>query len=271
MSAGAKPYCPECGKPATGNFCQHCGSKLGGRFCNQCGAKAGPNAAFCNQCGAQLSGRGARAGAGGEHRAAAAAILGGQNLAWWVAGIAMFVLIVVVGVSMVQPGPAGAPAAVQPGAAAVPGAGVPPDISNLTPREAADRLFNRVMTSASQGDSVGARAFIPMAVAAYEQARPLDNDGLFHLSLLNHTGMNLEAALANATEVLDRDPNHLLGLLAAAQAAAELGQTDAAAGYYERMLEVWDQERARALPEYQDHAPVIESARSEAEAFLAGR
>ena len=58
MSAGSKPYCPECGKPATGNFCQHCGAKLGGRFCNQCGAKAAPAAAFCNQCGSKIEGAG---------------------------------------------------------------------------------------------------------------------------------------------------------------------------------------------------------------------
>jgi len=41
--------CPECGKPATGNFCQSCGAKLGGRFCNQCGAELGGGAKFCNQ------------------------------------------------------------------------------------------------------------------------------------------------------------------------------------------------------------------------------
>ena len=55
--SGGKPFCPECGKAATGNFCQHCGAKLGGRFCNQCGAKIAPNAKFCNQCG-DKAGRG---------------------------------------------------------------------------------------------------------------------------------------------------------------------------------------------------------------------
>jgi hypothetical protein len=116
MSAGAKPYCPECGKPATGNFCQHCGGKLGGRFCNQCGAKAGPAAAFCNQCGSKLD------GAGAGRRASAAAVVGGQNLPWWIAGATMFVLIVVLGVRMVQPGPpAGAgPRPAPPGAPAGP-------------------------------------------------------------------------------------------------------------------------------------------------------
>ena len=135
MSAGTKPYCPECGKAATGNFCQSCGAKLGGRFCNHCGAKAAPAAAFCNQCGSKVE------GGGPGRRAAAAAVVAGQNLPWWIAGVTMFGLIVVLGVRMVQPGPAAAPA---PGGAPAL-SGTPPDISNMTPRQRADALFNRVL------------------------------------------------------------------------------------------------------------------------------
>jgi tetratricopeptide (TPR) repeat protein len=266
MSAGAKPYCPECGKAATGNFCQHCGGKLGGRFCNQCGAKAAPAATFCNQCGAKVDGR----GAGGGHRPAAAAVVSGQNLPWWIAGAAMFVLIIVLGVSMVQPGgpsaPAGTPAAPFAG-----GTGTPPDLSSMTPREAADRLFNRVMEYVSVGDSAQAQAFLPMAIAAYDRARPLDHDGLFHLSLLNRTANNLDAALADAEEVLAAEPNHLLALSAAAEAAIELGRLDAAEGYYSRLVEAYPQESTRPLPEYEGHANLMESARTAAQAFLAAR
>lgn len=267
MSAGAKPYCPECGKAATGNFCPHCGAKLGGRFCNQCGAKAGPAAAFCNQCGAKVDG----AGSGG-HRTAAASVVSGQNLPWWIAGAAMFVLIVVLGVSMVQPGgpsvPAGTPGAPFAGGA---GTGTPPDLSSMTPREAADRLFNRVMEYVSVGDSVQAQAFLPMAIAAYDRARPLDHDGLFHLSLLNRTANNLDAALADAEEVLAAEPNHVLALSAAAEAAIELGRLDDAEGYYTRLVEAYTQESTRPLPEYQGHQNLMESARTAAQAFLAAR
>jgi tetratricopeptide (TPR) repeat protein len=269
MSAGSRPLCPECGRAATGNFCQHCGAKLGGRFCEQCGAKASPGAAFCNQCGAKL--------AAGGRRQAAASLVGGQNLPWWIAGAAMFVAIVVMGVNMVQPGGSGTPApsgATAPGAAGAPfagGGGVPPDLGSMTPREAADRLFNRVMSSVSVGDSASARAFLPMAIAAYDRARPLDHDGLFHLSLLNRTAMNLDAALANAREVLAEDADHLLALTAAAEAAAELGDRAAAEGYYRRVLAVWDAQMARRLPEYLDHSAFLQSVRQEAEAYLAGR
>jgi len=264
MTAGPKHQCPECGKTATGNFCQHCGAQLGGRFCDQCGAQSAPAAAFCNQCGAKLR--------GGGRRTAAASVVGGQNLPWWIAGAAMLVVILVVGVRMVQPaGPTAAPAAAPAAPFAGGGGGTPPDLGSMSPREAADRLFNRVMSSVSQGDSSGAQAFLPMAIAAYDRARPLDHDGLFHLSLLNRTAGNIEAALASAQEVLEGDPGHLLALTAAAEAAADLGRAEEAAGYYRRVLEGYDREIARGLPEYADHANFLQSVRGEAEAFLAGR
>ena len=275
------PKCPECGKPSTGNFCQHCGAKLGGRFCNQCGAELGPGARFCNQCGEKLSGDARPAGVGGSgpparggvHREAAASVIGGQNLPWWIAGVAMFALIVFLGIRMVTPaGPGGAAAQPQPVAPfASGGSGTPPDLSSMTPREAADRLFDRVMRNVSANDSAQAQAFLPMALSAYERAMPLDHDGLFHLSLLNRVAGNLDAALADATQILDEDPNHLLGLLAAAEAATELEQIDEASAYYRHLLEVIDSETARALPEYEAHAQIVQSSRSQAEAFLAGR
>jgi hypothetical protein len=263
MSAGSKPYCPECGKPATGNFCQHCGAKLGGRFCNQCGAKAAPAAAFCNQCGSKIE------GAGAGRRAAAAAVVGGQNLPWWIAGVTMFVLIVVLGVRMVQPGPAAAPA--PSGSPGSPLAGPAPDISGMTPRQRADALFNRVMGAAERGDSTEAKAFIPMAIAAHDQARPLDHDGLYHLAVLNETAGNLDAAVSTAEEILAAEPNHVLALGVAAQAAIELGDQDDAEAYYRRLLEAYPQEQLRPLPEYQGHVTSMELARSAAEAFLAAR
>jgi len=263
MTAGSKPYCPECGKPATGNFCQHCGAKLGGRFCNQCGAKAAPAAAFCNQCGSKIDGGGA------SRRAAAVAVVGGHNLPWWIAGVTMFALIVVLGVRMVQPGPAAAPAPSGVPAGAL--SGPAPDISNMSPRERADALFNRVMGYAEQGDSASARAFMPMALAAHDQARPLDNDGLYHLAALNQTAGNLDAAISVAEEILATEPSHILALGVAGDAAAELGRSAEAEQYFTRLLEAYPQEQSRPLPEYQGHQPSMQVARSAAEAFLAAR
>jgi tetratricopeptide (TPR) repeat protein len=195
--------------------------------------------------------------------------VGGQNLPWWIAGVAMFGLIVFAGVQMVSPGAPAAPS--QPVAPFAAGGGNPPDLSTMTPREAADRLFDRVMTYVSTGDSVQAQTFLPMALGAYERAVPLDNDGLFHLSLLNRVAGNLEAALGNATQALDIDPNHILALTAAAEASVELGRTEDAAGYYRHLLDMLDAETARDLPEYVSHEQIMASVRVDAQAFLAGR
>lgn len=287
-SAGSGSVCPQCDKQASGNFCQHCGAALGGRFCSQCGGEAAANAKFCNQCGSEIgrgaiatpAGAGAGASAAGaaggpvlsgpQRRTAAVEVVGGQNLAWWIAGVAMFALIVVIGVQMVRPGPPAAPAAGGSAPAAA-GAGVAPDISQMSPTEAADRLFNRVMTAISAGDSAQAQAFVPMAIAAHDRARPLDHDRLFHLSMLNRTAMNLDAALDNALEVLEEDPNHLLALAAAAEAAIELGLEDEAEAHYRQLLAVYDDEVNRALDEYDQHSQIVVVLKDDAERYLSGR
>jgi tetratricopeptide (TPR) repeat protein len=141
----------------------------------------------------------------------------------------------------------------------------------MTPIDAATRLFDRVMRSISAGDSTGAQAFLPMAIAAYDIARPLDHDGLFHLSMLNRTAMNLEAALDNALEVLEEDPNHLLALAAAAEAAIELGLPQEAEQHYRRIYQIYDEESTRALEEYEAHSAILVALKDDAERYLAGR
>jgi len=294
------PVCPECGEAATGNFCQNCGTDLGGRFCNQCGEQIPAGSKFCGHCGAQLApgavrlgpsptedagttvdlGRetGAQAHASGrgfERREAVREVVSGQNLPWWIAGASMLALILYLGTTMVRPGPALVPSTSGPVQAPLGGAstggGAPPDISNMSPIEAADRLFNRVMQSTSEGDSAQAQAFLPMAIAAYQRARPLSLDATFHLSMLNRTAMNLEAALDNALEILAQDPNHLLGLAAAAEAAVELGELEEAEVHYRHLSNIYDAEVQRALSEYDQHSLIVEVLKQDAERFLAGR
>jgi hypothetical protein len=293
MTEGTKTLpCPQCGEQAGGNFCRHCGASLGGRFCDQCGSEIQAGGKFCSSCGAKVlgasapaasargpvatgSGAGGRARRGGgeggqpaERKTAAAEVVSGQNLPWWIAGAAMFALITVVGLSMVRPGPRAGPTA---GSGAATTGGAPPDISQMSPLEAADRLFNRVMTSVSAGDSAAAQQFLPMAIAAYDRARPLNHDGLFHLSMLNRTAGNLEAALDNALEIVEEDENHLLGLAAAAEAEVELGELEEAEGHYRRIVEIYDQESQRALDEYQMHSQILVTLKEDAERFLASR
>lgn len=277
-----KQSCPQCGKPASGNFCQHCGSALGGRFCNKCGAKLTGAAKFCTQCGTPTGGGGpARGGAGGpagggDHRQAAAATFGGSNAPWWIAGIAMFGLILVVGWNAVKPGPRQGPNAMQGAPAGMTGGGNPADgmstvdINSMSPREAADRLFNRVMESMSQGDTTGGMFFQPMAVQAYERAEPLDLDGLLHLGLLQSLS-DPNAGLATAKRILEAEPDHILGLGAAAQAEIALGDSAAAADYYQHLLRVYDAQYARNLVEYDGHRTLMDEMKNDAQQFLAAR
>jgi tetratricopeptide (TPR) repeat protein len=89
--------------------------------------------------------------------------------------------------------------------------------------------------------------------------------------MLNRTAGNLDAALANAEQILAVEPNHILGLSEAAQAAIELGRVDDAAAYYVRLVEAYPQESTRPLPEYEGHSGILGVSRTEAEAFLAAR
>jgi hypothetical protein len=266
--SAAKQTCPQCRKPASGNFCQHCGAALGGRFCNKCGAKLTGAAKFCNKCGAPS--------AGAPRRAAAeegASPLSGSNAPWWIAGLAMFAIILVVGWNAVKPGPAQGPVPGMPGGGAGgnPAEGVSTlDIETMTPREAADRLFERVMTSIEQGDTVDALNFQPMAVGAYERAEPLNMDGLLHLALLQSI-TDPAAGLATAKRMLETEPDHVLGLGAAAQAALALGDSAQAAEYYQRLLDHYATESVRTLEEYQLHETLMQGMKEDAQKYLASR
>ncbi|MEO7966323.1 MAG: hypothetical protein ABIT38_20670, partial [Gemmatimonadaceae bacterium] len=63
------------------------------------------------------------------------------------------------------------------GSAAAGGAPVrAPDISAMSPRERADKLYDRVMRQAAEGKVDSATFFAGMATQAYELLGPLDND-----------------------------------------------------------------------------------------------
>jgi len=137
----------------------------------------------------------------------------------------------------------------------------------MTPREAADRLYNRVMTAVAVDDSTEASTFLPMAIAAFELAEPLDTDGKFHVVLLQLTGQFNAEALEGAEEILSEHPNHLLGLAMAGDASLALGDSTSARGYYRRWLDAYETEADKDLLEYRDHAPMFPEMQATAEAL----
>ncbi len=236
--------CPNCGAQSDGAFCSECGAPLKGAMCRECQASLVAGASFCNNCGT----------ATGRRRARGAST---NMLPWMLAGASVLVLLVVLALPALRNNeepraddrvPIDQVAEVAGGSTS----GTPPPLTG-TPREQADRLFNRVMTEKESGDTAQARFFVPMAVQAYERAGDLDADAHYHVSLLHSIGENHEASLASAERILSTSPNHLLALSAAAQSARASADTATARRYYQRFVSAYDAEIKTAKPEYQDH------------------
>jgi hypothetical protein len=182
-----------------------------------------------------------------------------------VAGIALLALIALVAGQRLnaRSSSATAPTAAAGGAGAFsPGAAPtrPPDISALTPRERADRLYDRVMRAASEGKADSAQFFASMAVGVYRSLPELDLDARYDLGRIHETTGALDDAAAQADTILRREPAHLLGLILASSVAERRGNAAQLAQFRRRLLAAADAERQKNLPEYERHGREIESA-----------
>jgi hypothetical protein len=130
---------------------------------------------------------------------------------------------------------------------------MPTDISSVSPRERADRLFNRVMSAAAQGDTDQVRFFAPMAVQAYGMIDALDADARYHLGLLEAQSGNLAATAAQADTLEWQNPGHLFALVLHGEAAERSGDTAALSRWRRRFLDAYERELATGKPEYRDH------------------
>jgi hypothetical protein len=263
-SAGTR--CPSCGASASGRFCSSCGSALAGAACATCGAALTPGARFCHRCGTP-----AGAPATAPTRGLASA------LPWGVAALALVSLTALVvgqrfgarntppsttevldgangqGTTVIsQGGPEGAP----------PAAGMPraPDISQLTPEQRAERLYDRIMTEHEAGRQDAVRSFLPMAVAAYQMLDSLNLDQRYDLGRLGEVGGDTALARAQADTILAKRPTHLLGLLLGSRVARMEGNDARARALDARFVAAAPQERNAGLPEYLLHKNDIDAA-----------
>ena len=141
--------------------------------------------------------------------------------------------------------------------------GAPPPLIG-TPREQADRLFERIMQARARGDAEEVRFFLPMGLQAYQAVPDLDADGLFHLGLLHIEDGAPAAARASAARIEAVDDGHLFASALEAEAALAAGDTSAARRAFAEYLARFDAEIERALPEYGMHRPALDEYREQA-------
>jgi hypothetical protein len=241
--------CPSCNQPASGNFCQNCGGALAPGFCTQCGSKIEALSGNCSKCGSARSG----GGAGG----------GGQSPVrqWLVPGGILVVAVVLALFFVVRINGGGSPpAAAEPVSAGA----VPPDISQLSPRERFDRLYNRVMQAAEQGDAATMQQFSPMALSAYEMLDEVDADARYHAALLKLHSGDVEGSVAEADAILAEAPNHLFGLVVKGTLAKWQQDPAALAAVYGQYLEVYEEELAIDRVGYNHHLSMLQGFRTDA-------
>ena len=253
--------CPACGATGTGRFCSTCGAPRGGTACPGCGRPLSPAAKFCSSCG-----RGVGAAASPSRSSGS-----GDRTPWIIAGVALAGLL---GVLLVMVTRGSGPAAAADPAAAVAedggGGGAPPDISNMSPRERFDRLYNRVMRAAQSGDEATVSRFTPMALMAYTQLDSLDADARYHAALLEvHTG-DVAGPAALADTILAQHPGHLFGYVIRGTVARWQKDDQALARAYADFLKHYDPELKAGRVEYEEHKTSIAEFRQAATQAKAG-
>lgn len=260
--------CPACGEPGSGRFCSACGASLGAASCAGCDATLAPGARYCHRCGL----------AAGAPAPGSRAARDRPSIAPWAIA---FVALLALAANFAGRNFASARGSTVDGSAnALPQAslgeapaespasgGRPPSLANMSPREIADRLFDRVMLMQSQGKTDSAAFFATMALQNYAGMGDLDLDLRYDMGRIAEVAGRQDIAQAQADTILQRNPTHLLGLVLAAKAAAMRADAKSFEKYRERLLAAERSgERQRGLAEYQRHAADIDAALKAAKA-----
>ena len=225
------------------------------RTCVNCGAPLSAGAQFCHACGAP------------QRRAASRQ----PPLPWLVVG-GLIVVIVVAIVSYSVGRSAGRTAVAGGATSAEAGMGAAPDISNMSPSEQAERLFELVMTAHEQGNVQRMNQFLPMALQAYEMLGTLNADQHYHVGLMDAISGNVQGALAQVDTIRTTEPDHLLATMLRYSVAQLQGDSAAAQAALRKFNQDYTGEMAKNLPEYGPdlHGRSIESFHTQAQSASGG-
>ena len=273
MTGTTPAACRACGAAVSGKFCSECGTPVGPVRCAGCGAELSPGAKFCHRCGTAVA-----AGAGSSSRppapgtppdrAAWVPLPATDRTPWIGAGLVILVALGAIVWHLVrgEPTPAGGAAAGSgPAGLTSPSlSGPAPDISQMTPRERFDRLFNRVMTAAEQGDTTTVVNFTPMAIGAYSQLDSVNVDARYHAAVLHAQVGEFAAARALADTILREVPGHLFGHVIRGEVARLENDGPTLARAHREFLASYDAEMTANRVEYLEHGPVLQRFRTEA-------
>lgn len=271
--------CAACGTVGTGHFCSSCGTPLEATTCAGCNATVSPGARFCHNCGlatgATLPAASVMPAAATPAQSSPRSIAG--SLPWIVAAIALVTLLAFLagnafssrrGSTLDAPQnalpQAGLDDRAQPTPAGTEGVVRGPDISQLSPQERADRLFNRVMLLSSQGKSDSVLFFAPMAITAYQMLSPMNADQRYDLGRIAEVAGALPLARAQADTILRQTPTHLLGLILGARIASLENRASDKKAFESKLRASHQAEVAKKLPEYVRHEDDITSAMTDA-------
>lgn len=146
-----------------------------------------------------------------------------------------------------------------------------PDISNLSPEERADRLYNRVMLLASQGKIDSVQFFAPMALTAYQLLAPLNPDQRYDMGRIAEVVGAIPVAQAQADTILRENPNHLLGLTLEARLATLAEDTTRLHEFERRLIAAEKIEAPKKREEYVRHQDDIANALQQARKSLSAK
>jgi hypothetical protein len=215
--------------------------------CINCGATLSSGAQFCHACGASQK------------------VASGQDIPLPLLAGGFFVVLVAVAALSYNLGRSAGQtqtATVPVGMGGSPASA--PDISQMSPSEQANRLYEIVMAAHEQGDQARMAQFAPMALQAYASLGPLDEDAHFHVGLISVFTGGIDEGLARADSIAAASPNHLFADILRFNAAMLQGDPQTARAAQLRFLDHYETEMATGRQEYELHGRQIEGFRARA-------